>query len=197
MPKVPKVLKVPKVKEAPSLLNLKFPTFKLLNQTPNFKLLTSNFRHFFLQALLSNTKISKFEVQILLTMSKFLLLIILPLLALHIFAQDPIKYLPQVRNTEKGYYKYPWAGGLNSAQFNEMDLDLDGVKDLMIFDRQGNRILPFINKGIASTIDYEYAPEYISLFPDITGWVLTADYNNDNKMDIFTFNALFINKFCR
>ena len=29
----------------------------------------------------------------------------------------------------------PWAGGLNFCQFSEIDLNLDGEKDLMIFDK--------------------------------------------------------------
>ena len=29
----------------------------------------------------------------------------------------------------------PWAGGLNAAQFNRMDLNGDGIEDLVLFDR--------------------------------------------------------------
>ena len=31
-----------------------------------------------------------------------------------------------------------WSGGLNSCQLSEIDLNLDGVKDLFVFERSGN-----------------------------------------------------------
>lgn len=84
--------------------------------------------------------------------------------------------------------KYPWAGGLNSCQFGNIDLNLDGKPDLVIFDRFGNRILPFINEGSAGEIRYSWHPEYASLFPDLHDWVIFADYNCDGKPDIFTYS---------
>lgn len=81
----------------------------------------------------------------------------------------------------------PWAGGLNSVQFSDIDLNLDGIKDLIIFDRAGNRINPFINKGTPNTPDYKYAPEYIGNFPFLEHWVLLRDYNCDGKIDIFGY----------
>ncbi|MCB9178273.1 MAG: hypothetical protein H6590_02460 [Flavobacteriales bacterium] len=32
-----------------------------------------------------------------------------------------------------------WAGGMNSPQIGELDLDQDGLLDLVIFDRIGDR----------------------------------------------------------
>lgn len=81
----------------------------------------------------------------------------------------------------------PWAGGINSVQFSEIDLNLDGINDLMIFDRTGNRINPFINKGTPNQPDYKYAPEYIGNFPFLEHWTLLRDYNCDGKMDIFSY----------
>src|SRR5690349_2219225 len=54
-----------------------------------------------------------------------------------------------------------WAGGLNSAQFNTLDLDGDGDKDLIVFERASGRILTFLNNN--ST--YEHNPDYVRLFP--------------------------------
>ena len=31
--------------------------------------------------------------------------------------------------------KNPWAGGLNSPQFSQIDLNGDGIKDLVLFER--------------------------------------------------------------
>jgi hypothetical protein len=77
-------------------------------------------------------------------------------------------------------------GGYNSCQFSEIDLNFDGIKDLIVFDRSGNRLTTYINKGTANKVDYEYAPEYKNYFPIIHDWILLADYNCDGKEDIFT-----------
>ena len=93
-----------------------------------------------------------------------------------------------VTGPESGNYQYPFAGGMNACQFGEVDMNLDGIKDLVAFDRQGNRLMPFINNGSTGTIDYTYAPEYVSEFPDFSHWVIFTDYNMDGKNDIFTYN---------
>ncbi|MDZ7740216.1 MAG: hypothetical protein U5Q03_00190 [Bacteroidota bacterium] len=82
---------------------------------------------------------------------------------------------------------FPWAGGMNSCQYGEIDLDDDGLYDLVVFDRTGNRIMPFINIGIPDSIAYQYAPEYAFGFPALFDWVIFRDYDQDGKMDIFTY----------
>lgn len=86
----------------------------------------------------------------------------------------------------------PLTGGLNSCQFSEIDINIDGVKDLFVFDRTGDRVLPFICKIEGEEVKYEYAPEYIKNFPEFDSWVLLVDYNCDNKADIFTYNQTFV-----
>ena len=81
----------------------------------------------------------------------------------------------------------PWAGGFNSVQFSEVDLNLDGKKDLFVFDRTGNRISTYINAGIPNQVSYKHDPSYIKYFPALRDWVLFRDYNCDGKMDIFTY----------
>ncbi|MEI7663742.1 MAG: VCBS repeat-containing protein, partial [Bacteroidota bacterium] len=83
--------------------------------------------------------------------------------------------------------KFPWAGGLNSCQFCAIDLNLDGINDLLVFDRHGNRRLTFINHGTSNTIDYTFEPGFSAGLPDLHDWVITADYNRDGRMDIFTY----------
>ena len=88
-----------------------------------------------------------------------------------------------------------WAGGLNFCQFSQIDLNLDGINDLFIFDksgkngtRNGNKKVPFLFDE--NTNSYQYAPEYINNFPELTDWTLLVDYNQDLKADIFTsFNS--------
>ncbi|MDQ3192648.1 MAG: T9SS type A sorting domain-containing protein [Bacteroidota bacterium] len=84
------------------------------------------------------------------------------------------------------FIKNPWVGGHNFCQFSEIDLNGDGIKDLFVFDRSGNKITTYINKGTQGTVDYTFAPEYTKKFPDLKNWVLLRDYNCDGKEDIFS-----------
>lgn len=81
---------------------------------------------------------------------------------------------------------FPWAGGLNASQFNQIDLNLDNIPDILIFDRDGNRLIPLIHQGTSNVIDYSYDPSMTSAFPEVNGWLLTADYNQDGLYDLFT-----------
>ena len=81
----------------------------------------------------------------------------------------------------------PWVGGFNSVQFSEMELNHDGIMDLLVFDRDGNILRTFLNDGSQLGNPYHYAPEYEQFFsPDFYGFVQTYDYNADGKMDLFT-----------
>lgn len=92
--------------------------------------------------------------------------------------------------TENGQpFSYAWMGGMNAPQFSEVDLDLDGDKDLFIFDRSGNIISTFLNNGTPNTFDYTYTEAYNNIFPDIDTWALFADYNCDGKNDLFTYRS--------
>lgn len=93
-----------------------------------------------------------------------------------------------VINEEAETLNYPWAGGLNSVQFGEIDLNRDGLMDLFLFDRHGNRKLCFLNKGVYNKVSYSFRPEYSDLLPDLFDWAIFTDYNGDGKNDIFTFS---------
>jgi len=83
---------------------------------------------------------------------------------------------------------FPWTGGMNSCQFSAIDLNFDGIKDLFVFDKIGNRIMTFINSGTANTVSYTFAAEYAVQFPRLQSWVQLIDYNNDGKEDIFSYS---------
>jgi len=83
---------------------------------------------------------------------------------------------------------YPFAGGLNSCQFMNMDINLDGTDDLLVFDRHGYRILPFIVLP-SKPGKYHFAPELAALFPPIEHWMQAIDYDNDGKKDVFTYTT--------
>jgi hypothetical protein len=84
-------------------------------------------------------------------------------------------------------YKFPWVGGFNSVHFNTIDLNFDGIKDLVVFDTHNDRLYTFLNHGIPGQISYTYAPEYERYFPKVTGWIQLRDFNGNGKEDLFTF----------
>ena len=77
------------------------------------------------------------------------------------------------------------SGGINSGQFSNIDLNLDGVLDLVVFDKSGNKLNPFVNESG----NFLYAPRYRSNFPNLHDWALLIDYNCDGKNDIFTYSS--------
>ena len=111
-----------------------------------------------------------------------------------------ILYFSLQLNAQQGYYQSqdlnvikngvdlinPWAGGVNVPQLSPIDLNNDGILDLVIFDKNGDQINCYLNNGTEGVVDYHYAPEYNLNFPDLEDWVLLRDYNCDSKMDIFT-----------
>ena len=119
-------------------------------------------------------------------MHKLLFLILIILLQNCLFAQNNLFRDTSLQVSENNIaFKHAWAGGLNAAQFNEIDLDLDGVKDLVVFDRSGNKLIPFLNKNNK----FIYAPNFKSKFPKIKDWVIFADYDCDGKNDIFSYST--------
>ncbi len=82
----------------------------------------------------------------------------------------------------------PWAGGLNACQFGRLDVDGDGKKDLLVFDRHGNRLSCFLNQGDVGEIRFVLDNSYVSHFPHMTDWVVFADYDGDGRDDIFTYS---------
>ena len=95
--------------------------------------------------------------------------------------------IPVFRNSSQ--VPFAWGGGFNSPQFSQIDLNQDGIMDLFVFDRAGNKMTTFINQGTANQVSYVLDLSYVPFFPKMHDWVLLRDYNCDGKMDIFTSNA--------
>lgn len=99
---------------------------------------------------------------------------------------DPVMRQPIVR-TETGVLPFAFAGGMNNCQYGEIDLNLDGTNDLLVFDRHGNKLLPFIiDSGDCS---YSFHPEYVKHFPELQQWMNLVDYDHDGRADIFTYTT--------
>ena len=77
---------------------------------------------------------------------------------------------------------YPYLGGIVAPQFSNIDINLDGIDDLLIYDRLGATVSPLISDGERYTFD----PTFADIFPRPQTWMLLRDYNNDGIMDIFS-----------
>lgn len=78
----------------------------------------------------------------------------------------------------------PWTGGWNAPQFSNIDLNRDGIPDLISFDRQGNVLNTFLRAPASG--NWLIAREYEQYFPALVDWVLVADYDGDGIEDLFT-----------
>ena len=90
-----------------------------------------------------------------------------------------------------------YGGGINDGMFSEIDLNDDGIKDLFVFEKdqayKKARFTTYINNGIPNQVNYTYAPQYISHFPEkISDWVILVDYNCDGKEDLLTYSNVLV-----
>ncbi len=85
--------------------------------------------------------------------------------------------------------KMPWAGGINAAIFSNVDINYDGKKDLVIYDKLNNSALGafkcFENIGTTGQTKYKHKPELTKKFPHIYNWAVFQDYDMDGKEDLF------------
>jgi hypothetical protein len=79
-----------------------------------------------------------------------------------------------------------WAGGLNSCQVSQFDANLDGKKDLFIFDKTNSRISVYLNEDdTPGVISYKYTAAYNHAFPTgLRNWAFMRDMNCDGKEDL-------------
>ena len=72
-----------------------------------------------------------------------------------------------------------------------MDLDQDGLQDLVYFDRVGNTLRALRNTGGSGTARYALMREFdgVRPFPELHDRVLFRDYNCDGKEDIFSYTS--------
>ena len=124
-------------------------------------------------------------------MFKRLLFFLLGFVALSgLNAQSPKNRVITIPVTRNGILlREPWVGGMNAPQFSTGDLNNDGIDDLMVFDRYGNKVLTYLSNGDGTDSMFRYAPQFEALFPaDLEQFALLRDYNKDRIPDIFTFS---------
>ena len=80
-----------------------------------------------------------------------------------------------------------WGGAMNAPQFGEIDLNLDGYSDLVLFDREDNSFTTYLKKVYSDgTFYYIYSPEYQAPFNSCNckQWAIIQDYTCDGMPDI-------------
>ena len=86
----------------------------------------------------------------------------------------------------------PWAGGINFSSFTNIDLNGDGVKDIVAYDKiggSGGRLRAYVNVGAAGEATYKHDFVHQEQFPSVTDWAIFFDYNFDGKADLFTYTT--------
>ncbi len=80
-----------------------------------------------------------------------------------------------------------WNGGFNAPQFSNIDLNRDGIQDLISFDRQGDVLRTYLRApGSGNWImDWSYLP----FFPKMVDWVFVRDFDQDGVEDLFTSSS--------
>ncbi len=103
-------------------------------------------------------------------------------------AQVRFEYDFSIPVTQNGQVlKRAFEGGLNSAQFQSMDLNGDNVSDLVVFHRISRSISTYINESD----QWVLKPEYSFQFPeDVANWMVLKDFDCDGLKDLFTSTTL-------
>lgn len=77
----------------------------------------------------------------------------------------------------------PFAGGINAAQIQQMDVNGNGVEELVLWDRNAGNLLVFEK----TEDEYIHNPVLSFDFPeDIFGFIVLADFDGDGNKDLFT-----------
>jgi hypothetical protein len=120
-----------------------------------------------------------------------LLLAVMYCFILPLWAQYVPMDIPVLRNGQS--LPNAWAGGMNLPQFSAVDLDNNGIKDLIVYDRAGRVSSTFINKGTPGQVDYEYSPGYMAYLPQMEAenFMIYRDFDGDGIEDVFGMYEVF------
>ncbi|WP_194777154.1 T9SS type A sorting domain-containing protein [Pararhodonellum marinum] len=115
---------------------------------------------------------------------KYLLLLSFFLFSFCAFSQTAFRFDHTKRMTVDGVgLKMPFAGGINAAQLQTMDINGNGLEEFITWDINARMLLVFEKSGES----YVANPELAYFFPeDINGFLVLADFDGDGRKDLFT-----------
>lgn len=103
-----------------------------------------------------------------------------------ITAHGQMRFDPVV--TDDGDEKtMPWTGGMNAPQFSNIDLNRDGIRDLVSFDRQGDILRTYLR--LPASGRWIQSWEFEAFFPHLVDWLIVSDYDQDGVEDLFTSSS--------
>jgi len=120
------------------------------------------------------------------------LLLLLCVAPLYSLAQADLTFNPTVPVQRAGVpMPMAWAGGLNFPQVSTIDLDQDGLLDILLMDRSGDKPIFLLNTGTPGQATYMPTHTYDNVypFPLLHDWALLRDYNCDGMADIFAYTS--------
>lgn len=90
-------------------------------------------------------------------------------------------------NIDEKELTMPWTGGYNSPQFANIDLNRDGITDMISFDRQGDVLRTYIHLPASGRWILDWT--YTAFFPALVDWVQVVDFDKDGVEDLFTSSS--------
>src|SRR5690554_3293206 len=102
--------------------------------------------------------------------SSLISIIIIVFVSLSTYAQEFKKEKYKFYNSDN-LLSLSEIGGFNAPQFMEIDVNNDGIDDMVIFDRDVEFLRVLINNGLEGEVSYVPAPEYESNFPNAVNFM--------------------------
>ena len=119
---------------------------------------------------------------------KFIISLIFICFTIQLSAQVTFEFQNDIEVIQDGNsLNRAFEGGLNSAQYQTLDLNQDGQLDLVVFHRISRSITTYIRNENT----WVFSPIYASQFPeDIVNWLVAKDFDCDGDKDLFTSTTL-------
>lgn len=79
-------------------------------------------------------------------------------------------------------------GGFSTPTFDKIDINNDGLDDLILFDKSFSKSFVFVNRTINNQVNFVYDHFETGKLPNLYGFIISKDIDNDTKDDLITFN---------